>query len=122
MRKVFYLLLFSFLIGCSSSPVPKGIIPPDKMQNIVYDLMQVDGFINNYLYRDTTIDIKKKRSIFYEQVFKLHNTTRKEFFTSYKYYQQRPDIQKTLFDSLNQVANRKKDGPVAEPIKKLTIQ
>ena len=122
MRNLFYLLLFFVFIGCSSSPVPKGIIPPQQMQKVVYDIMQVDEFINNYLYRDTSIDIKKKRSIYYEQVFKLHNTTRKEFYTSYKYYQQQPDIQKTLFDSLNQMANRKKDERVAEPIKAILKQ
>ncbi|MDQ6814994.1 MAG: DUF4296 domain-containing protein [Bacteroidota bacterium] len=78
------------------------------MQKVVYDLIRVDEFINNFVLKDSTVNIKNKRSILYEQVFKVNNTTRKEFYTSYKYYQQHPDIQKGLFDSLYESLNRKK--------------
>jgi hypothetical protein len=38
----------------------------------------------------------------------MNNTNRKVFYASYKYYQQHPDIQKLLFDSLYENLNRKK--------------
>ncbi|MDB5247930.1 MAG: hypothetical protein JWQ40_2324 [Segetibacter sp.] len=117
MRIVLCLIAGFVFIACSSSPVPKGILPPERMQKVVYDIMQVDEFMNNYVYKDTSIDLTKKRSILYKQVFKVHNTSRKEFYTSYKYYQQRPDIQKALFDSLYQWANRKKEDRVVKPLK-----
>ncbi|HLL43765.1 MAG TPA: DUF4296 domain-containing protein, partial [Segetibacter sp.] len=87
----------------------------DKMQKVVYDLMQVDEYLNNFVIKDSLADIKKKRSIYYEQVFNLNNTNRKEFYTSYKYYQQHPDIQKILFDSLLAKAGRRKILPVRIP-------
>lgn len=102
---IFFLIFFT---ACSSSPVPKGILPPKRMQKVVYDLIRIDEFINNFVVKDSTIDIKKKRSTLYEQVFKVNNTSRKQFYSSYTYYQQHPDIQKGLFDSLYESLNRKK--------------
>jgi hypothetical protein len=111
MRKAAYICLSFIFIGCSKSPVPKDILTVDKMEKVVYDLMQVDEYLNSFAIKDSLDDIKKKRSIFYEQVFRLHNTNRKEFYTSYKYYQQHPDIQKILFDSLYENAGRRKTMP-----------
>lgn len=107
MRKALFICLLNFFIGCSLNPVPAGILSSDKMEKVVYDLLQADEYINNFVARDSSVDIKKKRSIFYEQVFKLHGTNRKEFYTSFKYYQQHPDLQKVLFDSLYQNASRR---------------
>ncbi len=106
MRKAIYICLTVIFIGCSHSPVPGGILSPDKMEKVVYDLLKVDEYLNNFVAKDTTENIKMKRSILYEQVFKLHDTERKQFYTSYKYYQQHPDIQKTLFDSVSAKAGR----------------
>ena len=93
-------LLLLFLAACSSSPVPGGILPPNKMYPAVKDIMEVDEFINGYVMKDSAINIKEKRSSLYEQVFALHQTDRKQFFTSYTYYQQHPPLLKQLFDSL----------------------
>ncbi|MEJ7683446.1 MAG: DUF4296 domain-containing protein [Segetibacter sp.] len=123
MRKAVYICLSFIFIGCSPNPVPKEILSPEKMEKVVYDLMQVDEYINNFVVKDSSVDIKKKRSIFYEQVFKLHNTNRKEFYTSYKYYQQHPDIQKVLFDSLYAKAGRRKTLPARTiPIKPFQVK
>lgn len=106
MRKVACIFLSLIFFACSKNQVPKGILASDKMEKIIYDLLSVDEYVDNYVVKDTTVNIKMKRSIFYEQVFKLHNTNRKEFYTSYKYYQQHPGIQKVLFDSLIAKAGR----------------
>jgi len=111
MRKLIYLYLLFLFTACSQKPVPEGILAPAEMEKVVYDILKADEYINNFVSKDTTVNIKMKRSIIYEQVFKLHNTNRKDFFTSYKYYQEHPDIQKALFDSLLTTANREKAMP-----------
>ena len=93
-------LLLLFLVACSYSPVPGGILPPNKMYSAVKDIMEVDEFINGYVMKDSAINLKERRSSLYEQVFALHQTDRKQFFTSYTYYQQHPPLLKQLFDSL----------------------
>ena len=108
MRNVVIISFAILFNACSSDGVPKGVLQRERMQKVVYDLIRVDEFINNFVSRDSSVDIKKKRSSLYEQVFKVNNTSRKEFYSSYQYYQQHPDIQKGLFDSLYESLNRKK--------------
>jgi hypothetical protein len=116
------LICFSFiLICCSNDALPKGILVADEMKKVVYDLLRVDEYLNNFVTKDTTVNVKMKRSIYYEQVFRSHNTSRKQFYTSFRYYQQHPDIQKNLFDSLLATANREREPPYrAKPLKPAT--
>lgn len=99
MRIRITVLLLSLVVACSS-PVPRGILPPDKMYAAVKDIMQVDEFINGYLMKDSNLNLKQKRSDLYAQVFALHQTDRKQFYNSFTYYQKHPDLLKPLFDSL----------------------
>jgi hypothetical protein len=108
MRIAIFVISVFVLIACSSSPVPNGIIPPHKMKEIVFDLIQADEFINSFAVKDTTVNIKTRRITLYEQVFAIHRTSKDDFYKSYRYYQQHPDKNKVLFDSLYAVANRKK--------------
>lgn len=119
MKKAFYISSMLIFLACSG-PVPKEILTPDKMQKTVYEIMQVDEYINTFVAKDSSVNLKSKRSIFYEQVFKFNNTTRNEFYISLKYYEQHPEIQKILFDSINAEANRKKvEMPKVAPAKPL---
>jgi hypothetical protein len=108
MKAVSFLLIVFILTACSSSPVPKGILPPTQMQEVVFDLIKADEFINNFAVKDTNINIRTKRISLYEQVFNIHKTNKQDFYKSYRYYQQHPDKNKILFDTLHSVANRKK--------------
>ena len=123
MRKCILICILALCIACSSGPVPKGVIEPEKMEGVVYDLMQADELLNNFVPKDTGVDMKKERSMYYGKIFKIHGTNKKQFYTSFKYYQQHPDLQKALFDSLNQKAKRKRPLPVEnKPIKLATEQ
>ncbi len=113
MRIIACILSVFILTACSSSPVPNEIIPPVKMQEIVLDLIKADEFINSFAVKDSTVNIKTRRITLYEQVFLVHQTSKDEFYKSYKYYQQHPDKNKILFDSLYAVANRKKSEALA---------
>lgn len=109
MKMLFCICLL--FVGCSGSTLPKGILSIDKMQKITSDLLKTDDYVNNFVSKDTAVNLKMKRSIFYEQVFKLYNTDRKEFYTSFKYYEQHPDIEQNLFDSVRAVLGREKTEP-----------
>lgn len=100
MRYCIFILLFFILLSCSSSPVPKEILTPDKMTAATKDIIKVDEYINTYLMSDSGVDIKIKRSNLYNKVFALHNTTKEQFYKSFYYYRQHPDLMKSLFDSL----------------------
>ena len=119
-RSVIIALLFVFA-ACSSRPVPRAILLPEQMEKIVLDLLKADEFINGFLVRDTTINIKAKRSSLYTQVFAIHHTTKEEFYKSYNYYQQHPDKHKLFFDSLYFDVNRAKNLTDTARMKKTDV-
>lgn len=106
------LLAFILLTGCSyHKKIPPGVIPKDKMEKILWDMVQADRFASGYiLTKKDPFDKKKdEAALFYERVFSLHGITREEFVKSYKYYLGRPDITKILFDSITVQAERRRD-------------
>ena len=112
MRVVIALVVGICFIGCSAGSLPKNILKPDAMEAIVKDLMLVDEYMTSNVSSDTTVTIKMRRSTYYQQVFELHHTTREIFFSSYHFYQQHPDKNKALFDTLTDRLTREKNDTI----------
>jgi hypothetical protein len=91
--------------------VPDDILPPDKIQPIVYDLLRADEYVNNFVLRDTLLKREEEAVKLYEQVFLIHKISSRDFYKSYKYYQAHPDKNKILIDSLNALVNKKHPAP-----------
>ncbi len=95
------LILFSLILfSCTKSRVPKDILPPDKMEKILWDQMRADAFLKDYLSRDTANDLKRENMILQNKIFLKHQTTAKDFFKSYDYYLQNDFLIKNLLDSI----------------------
>lgn len=101
MKKLIFLFCFTaFLLACSDSGVPKGILPKEKMQEVLWDLIRAGEFVEGYI-KDTG-RLKTNAALdWYDRVYKLHNTTEAEFKKSYAYYQQHPLLMKEMLDSLS---------------------
>ena len=112
MKYLLFLLSSCFLLSCGDRKVPSGIIPPEQMQTIVWQLMQTDEFTAATIATDTTKNLDTERIKRYRQVFQLNNTSKEDFEKSYNYYMAHPDISKTMFDSLSARANRRNDTAV----------
>ena len=69
-------------------------------------MIRADEFVNSYVLRDTSLKNKEEHIKMYEQVFKIHNINRDAFYKSFKYYQEHPDVNKMMFDSLLSHTNR----------------
>lgn len=105
---------FALLFACSSpTNVPEGIKNVDEMKPLVYDLMRADEYINNFVLRDTAKTRSKEQKRMYEQVFASYQISPADFYKSWSYYQQHPDINKILFDSLDAYANRLRNDQLA---------
>lgn len=105
---VFILLLIA--ASCTrKDKVPGDVMPKEKMEKVLWELMQADRFANSFLLKDSTTDIKTKSLQQYEKVFEINGITRDEFMKSYQFYSSRPDISKVLFDSLSSRADRVRD-------------
>ncbi len=97
---LFYLFL---IIGCKSrNTTPRGIIPNDKMQMIIWDMIRADEyFLTTGLVNDTSLEKTSQRLNMYGQIFKIHKITKEEFKKSLSFYQTHPALLKTMMDSLN---------------------
>lgn len=123
MRSIVFLLLLVFTLVCCSSKndVPRGIIPPDKMQLIIFDLLKADEFVNSFVIKDTSLNRNAEVMKLYQQVFTVHQVERDEFYKSYQYYQAHPDKSKMLIDSLTARQTRLQNPPPTPTLKKDSV-
>ena len=106
----FPLCFLVFLAGCSGpDSAPSGVLSRDKMQQVLWDIIEADQYSALYLLKDSArINVKAETAGRYEQVFQLHKISRDQFNKSIRYYFSRPDIAKPLFDSLAAMGMRKR--------------
>ena len=108
--KWLFILLLAVTAACSDkNSVPDRVLSPTEMKNVLWDMILADKYAVLYLSKDSSLDTKTERLKLYEKVFELHQTTRQEFFESYRFYISRPDITRVMFDSLSAMANRKRE-------------
>jgi hypothetical protein len=113
MIRACYLILLVFVLACSSkNTVPSHIIPPSKMQGILWDMFRVGNFVVSYqMPADTTLQRSKEQIKWFNRVLHLHQVTESQFKTSMQYYKDHPAILATIMDSLS----RKSLTPVMVP-------
>lgn len=108
-----FVLLLVFVLACSSkNAVPSNIIPPNKMQGILWDMFKVGNFVTSYqLPADTTLQRNKEQIKWYNRVLHIHQVTEAQFKSSMQYYKDHPAILAIIMDSLS----RKSLVPVMKP-------
>src|SRR5258708_4201572 len=94
--------------GCSDkNSVPSGILPHEKMEAVMWDVIQSEQYSASFLAKDSAhINLKLENLRLYDEVFRLHQVSREEFRKSYQYYMGRADLAQVLFDSLLAKGNR----------------
>ena len=110
MRYFFAFLLFINTACSKNDKIPPDVLGMEKMEKVLWDMIQADRFASQYLAKDSARkNIRKETIVLYEHVFQLNKITKDEFVKSYKYYLSRPDITKVIFDSLATRAIRRKE-------------
>lgn len=100
-RNVFICLLIVGLYACGGPGIPKDVMKKEKMQMVMWDMLQADDFVREYMVnRDSTLDDTAEYLNMYERVFRMHGTTREEFDRSFNYYREHPALMKEVMDSM----------------------
>lgn len=117
MTRIHLMVFVVFFVACTNnSKVPKDVIPQEEMKRIMWDMVQADRFVSEFVDKPgDTIDNRADGFKVYEQVFKLHGISREDFLNSYKFYLGRPDLTRTMFDSISAQAERRKAEVYANP-------
>jgi len=110
MRLILFIVVFLSvcIFSCSTDKMPSTIIPSDEMGSILFDINMAEEFVNAYVARDTSknknVEINKE----YQKIFLMHNVTEKQFAESYDFYKTHTELYKTMMDTLNARAQRKR--------------
>lgn len=107
-RLLVYMMILITAAACSERKVPKGILEPEKMEAVVWDMIRAGEMLNGFvLYRDTFTNAVQESQRWYQKIYDLHGTTKEAFIRSYQYYREHPDLSRALFDSLASYEEKK---------------
>ena len=119
MRIFFFFFICSW--SCSQESVPKGVLSPEKMETVLFDLVRAEEFVDFSSIQDSSYRVFNKRSALYDSISNIHSITKETFQKSWQYYQGRPDLLKKILESLHS----KTDVPIIQKdslIKKRVIK
>jgi hypothetical protein len=101
MRRILSLLIIFSISSCiHDNKIPNGILSQDQMRKIMWDMMRADAYVADFVMKDSTWDKKTESIILYEKIFAIHAVTKETFQKSIVFYESRPDLLKTITDSL----------------------
>jgi|SRR6478609_4363240 len=103
------LILLCAFAACTpdDTKVPENILSIDSMKVILWDMTQAGAYTSLMKEKDTSIKIIN--TAYLAQTLQLHHLTKDAFFKSFNFYQQRPLLNKQLFDSVGSYAQRKRN-------------
>jgi hypothetical protein len=105
MNRIIALSFLLSVISCNAgNDIPDGILPPQKMQLVMWDMIQADG-LASYSF-DTMMRKPAKRIELYQTVLSSHKLSKETFQRNMNFYESRPDLLKVVLDSLQQMALR----------------
>ena len=93
MKKYLIILILIVTAGCGGNSTDKKVLPVQDMKLTT---------------NDTAQQFKNENFRLYDQVFRAYKINRKQFYSSYKYYESHPDLFKVLIDSVDEVAKRQR--------------
>ena len=87
-----YLIIFIFIIGCSSN-APEDLISEEKMESIIFDIMILNA--------SSSYDLKIDNDIISDElIFRKHDIDSAQFYDSELYYSKNPRIQLNIYSNV----------------------
>lgn len=99
-----FLFIAFVLMSCQSRP--SGILAPQKMEEVLTDVIKADVFTQDFVPRDTSLKPAVENVKLQKQIFAYHKVTKEEFYDSYDYYLKHPDEIVPILDSIFAKQNR----------------
>jgi len=100
-----FIVVASGIIACRGKSNPSNeILPEDKMQAVLWDMIRADHFLNNYMIvKDTSLNKKEAGIKQYNQILQIHKISEETFKKSFAYYRSNPKVMWTMMDSLSKM-------------------
>ena len=108
-RKYMVFFCLITLISCGNkNKIPPGILKPDKMQAVLWDVIKADAFTAEIIKKDSAKNGTEENLKLQQEIFTIHQTTKDIFYKSYDYYKANPGQLKVMMDSIIIQAERNK--------------
>jgi len=104
-------LLFGLLMlqACKNKDtIPEGILKPEKMQVVLWDVIKADAFTADFIKKDSAKNAAVENLKLQQQIFAIHKITKADFYNSYDYYKSNTPLFKKILDSVVANAERSK--------------
>lgn len=103
-----FIFSFVFLYSCGDKQqAERGkILSAEKMQIVLWDVLQADAFTQNFVKKDSSKRDTIENAALQRKIFELHKITKEDFYSSYNFYAAQPDVMKKMLDSIAAKAER----------------
>ncbi len=92
-------VLLFFFASCDSDRMPADVLPREKMEQVLWDLLQADELAYQEFPEDSAA--RRKASVkYYSQVFHVNGISEEVFNKSYNWYADHPASLNKVLDSL----------------------
>jgi hypothetical protein len=100
----------SSIISCGGKDkIPEGILKPDKMQALLWDIIKADAFTNDFIKKDSAKNAVEENLKLQQQIFAIHHVSKDDFYKSYEYYKTNTPVLKVMLDSMVVQGERNKN-------------
>jgi hypothetical protein len=120
MRWIALLVSLSIIASCGHR-TPGGILPPEKMEKVLYDYLSADIYVNEFMSLDSSLSPERESARLQKKVFLKHGISKAEFYRSYDYYMKHPDRMKEVVDSITAMPPISNPRQKVKSLKKLKI-
>jgi hypothetical protein len=110
------MLFVLLLAACSKEQAPAGILPEEEMAPLLCDMQIAYAGIDHTIPNPR--DRNKKYDEMNQAILKKHGYAKEEFYKSYQWYQERPEIMDSLFQQVIRLLEKEMEavqGPAAPP-------
>ncbi len=107
----FWAFMLLILLACNNGNLTKGVLKPQKMQQVLFDIIQADALVDAKYSTDTSLNRLSESVGLYQAVFKIHNVSAHNFKKSFRFYQNHPELLKPILDSLQKTTQRMVEIP-----------
>jgi hypothetical protein len=104
-----------FFFSCAQkNKVPETILPPDRMDKLLMDMLRAEEFFNQKQADSAFLDSVTRINL-YQSVLAANKTNKEDFKRSFTFYESHPEMLKTVLDAMHSQANKKADSSIKTP-------
>ena len=115
MSKLLICLCLAAVVCSCGGKQPKGtVLATGKMQEVMWDMFLADAFTDKYLKTDSSKKELAQSAALQKKIFELHKISKEDFYVSYDYYNNHPDLMRIMLDSISAKGERERGGIMTE--------